>query len=78
MDALEAEREALLETMLADHRAGLLEEHDVELRATELMRINVQFAELAEPWQKANAAMRSAYARTQRVLRDIGFRETPN
>lgn len=78
MDALEAEREAVLQAMLADHSAGRLEEADIDVHAAELLRINVRFAELAEPWRKADAAMRRAYAATQGVLRDLGFREVPD
>ena len=78
MEALEAEREKILKTVAADNRAGLLDEYAVKVGAAELMRINDRFAELGEPWEKAEAAMKTAWARTQRVLRDIGFRETPN
>ena len=78
MEALEAEREKILKTVAADNRAGLLDEHAVKVGAAELMRINHRFAELAEPWEKAEAAMQNALAKPQRVLRDIGFRETPN
>ena len=78
MEALEAEREAILKTVAAANRAGRLDKHAFEVRAAELTQINDRFAELGEPWEKAEAAMKTAWARTQRVLRDIGFRETPN
>ena len=77
METLQAEREAVLKTVAAANRAGRLDEHAFKVGAAELMRINDRFAELGEPWEKAEAAMKTAWARTQRVLRDIGFRETP-
>ena len=77
MESLEAEREALLQSLVARHRAKKDGADDLESVSAELQRINERFYELSEPWEKAEAAMKSAYAATQRVLRDLGFRERP-
>lgn len=78
IEALKAEQEAVLTSMAADNRAGRLDKHEFDDRATNLMRITERLDELAEPRRKADAAMRSATAKTQTVLRDIGFREISN
>lgn len=78
MESLEAEREAVLQSLVARHRAGQGSAADLESVSAELQRINERFYELSEPWEKADAAMKSAYAATQRVLSDLGFKELPD
>lgn len=75
IEALKAEQQAVLTSMAADNRAGRLGKHEFDVRSANLMGITERLDELAEPWRKADAAMRSATATTQTVLRDIGFRE---
>lgn len=78
MESLEAERKAVLQSLVARHRAAKGSTGDLASVSAELQRINERFYELSEPWEKAEAAMKSAYAATQRVLRDLGFRELPD
>ena len=82
MESLEAERKAVLQSLVARHRAAKGSTGDLDAYlasvSAELQRINERFYELSEPWEKAEAAMKSAYAATQRVLRDLGFSELPD
>lgn len=61
MEALEAEREAILKTVAAANRAGRLDKHAFEVRAAELMQINDRFAELSS-WKPKSGGCTNASA----------------
>lgn len=76
MQTLEAEREALLRADMTRRQAG--EPSDIDAVGAELLRYNRIFAELTEPWNKAEADMKRAYSAALKVLEELGFEEIPD
>lgn len=73
METLEAERDALIQAAMARRQAG--EPSDIHALGIELMRYSEIFADLTEPWEKAEADMKRAYASALKVLDELGFED---
>ena len=72
METLEARREALVLAMAAHIRAG----EPIDKRSgEELLNFNKLFADLEEPWEKAEAAMKKAHAAVIKPLDELGFED---
>lgn len=72
METLEARREALVRAMAAHIRAG---EPIDERSGEELLNFNKLFADLEEPWEKAEADMKKAHAAVTKLLDELGFED---
>lgn len=72
METLEAQREALVRAMAARIRTG---EPVDERSGEELLNFNKLFADLEEPWKKAEANMKKAHAAVIKLLDELGFED---
>jgi len=71
MQALEAEREAILAADQERRRGG--DTSGTYTVGKEMLRINDKFVELNAEWETLDARMKVAYARVQTVLKATGY-----
>lgn len=76
MSALQERRTTLLEAIAGKARANEMTEEDMAQAVEELDEINEGFFDLTEPWNEANAAVKSKSDGARSFLRDSTHKST--
>lgn len=76
-DALDAEERVILHIWARKVTKASIGPRDREAFQSEYLALGERRANLLKPWQ-ANAELASAYARAQRILREVGFKPPPD